>query len=342
MTEKLIFNPSGEDRVNSRTIIKGNTTGLFNLNQVKYTWANPLYKIMIGNFWVPEKVSGLREDAAVYPGLTNDEKRSFKGVISFLTFLDSIQTVNIPNISDFITAPEVNLLLSIQSFQEAIHTQSYTTLIESVVAANERDSIYYLWRDDKILLERNQYIGTIYQEFIDCKNDTNFFKVLIANYLLEGLFFYNGFAYFDTLVYHQKMKATGIMINYIRRDELTHLAIFANIIKEVRHEFPEIYNEQIIYKMFRIAVEQEIHWGKHIFGENIIGITFRTINEYSKWLANQRLKILHLQPLYPEVTHNPYSYLEKLYDNNIDRTNFFDATVVNYTQSSSMNGDWDF
>jgi ribonucleoside-diphosphate reductase beta chain len=42
--------------VNSRTIIKGNTTGLFNLNAVKYSWAKSLYQVMIGNFWIPEKV----------------------------------------------------------------------------------------------------------------------------------------------------------------------------------------------------------------------------------------------------------------------------------------------
>jgi len=49
--------------------------------------------------------------------------------------LDSIQTVNLPNINDFITAPEVNLILSIQDYQEAIHSQSYTTILETAVPA---------------------------------------------------------------------------------------------------------------------------------------------------------------------------------------------------------------
>ena len=30
------------------------------------------------------------------------------------------------------------------------------------------------------------------------------------------------------------------------------------------------------------------------------------------------------------------------YYNNSEKTNFFESTVVNYTQSSSMNGTWDF
>jgi ribonucleoside-diphosphate reductase beta chain len=72
--------------------------------------------------------------------------------------LDSIQTVNLPNFNDYITAPEVNLLLSIQAYQEAIHSQSYATILESVVESKVRDEIYYFWRDDEILLERNKFI----------------------------------------------------------------------------------------------------------------------------------------------------------------------------------------
>jgi ribonucleoside-diphosphate reductase beta chain len=75
-----------------------------------------------------------------------------------LIFLDSIQTVNLPNFNDYITAPEVNLILSIQAYQEAIHSQSYSVILETVVDSAERDEIYYFWREDKNLLERNEFI----------------------------------------------------------------------------------------------------------------------------------------------------------------------------------------
>jgi ribonucleoside-diphosphate reductase beta chain len=60
------------------------------------------------------------------------------------------------------------------------------------------------------------------------------------------------------------MVATDRMINYIRRDELTHITIFSNIIKEIKKEFPEMYDEKIILEMMEIAVDQEIKWTKHI------------------------------------------------------------------------------
>lgn len=199
-----------------------------------------------------------------HTALTLDEQRAYKGILSFLIFLDSIQTVNLPNFSEYITAPEVNLILSIQAYQEAIHSQSYATILETVVDSKERDEIYYFWRTDKHLLERNEFIGAIYQSFKDNPNDENFFRGIIGNFLLESIYFYNGFAFFDTLADQGKMTATDRMINYIRRDELTHVTIFANILKEIKVEFPEMYDEEMITSMMDIAVKQEIKWSKHI------------------------------------------------------------------------------
>lgn len=343
MEANLIFNPAGNDDVANRTIIKGNSTGLFQLNSTKYSWAKNLYQVMVGNFWLPEKVWGLGEDAVQFKNsLTADEQRAYKGILSFLIFLDSIQTVNLPNFSEYITAPEVNLILSIQAYQEAIHSQSYATILETVVSSGDRDEIYYFWKSDKHLLERNEFIWGIYQDFLDKPSDKNFFRGVVGNFLLESIYFYNGFAFFDTLADQAKMVATDRMINYIRRDELTHVTIFANIIKEIRSEFPDIYDEQVIYDMMWVAVKQEITWSKHILGKSIVGMSHENIENYTKWLANERLNMLGLKPLYEGVTTNPYKHLDRLQDNNGEKGNFFESTVTNYAQSSAMNGSWEF
>lgn len=338
-----IFNPKGDDDVSSRTIIKWNTTGLFQLNSTKYNWAKSLYQVMVGNFWIPEKVKNLGKDGTQFKqDLSPQEQRAYKWILSFLIFLDSIQTVNLPNFSEYITAPEVNLILSIQAYQEAIHSQSYATILESVVDSKERNEIYYFWREDKHLLERNEFIGWIYQDFKDNPNDKNFFRWVVGNFLLESIYFYNGFAFFDTLASQSKMVATDQMITYIRRDELTHVTIFANIIKEIKAEFPDIYNEEVIIDMMKIAVNQEIKWSKHILWEGIIGMWHENIENYTKWLANDRLSILWIAPLYKDVVKNPYKHLEVMQDNNSERWNFFESTVTNYAQSSSLNGTWEF
>jgi len=44
-----LFNPQADDSISKRTIIKGESTGLFNLGEVKYPWTKQMYQIMVGN-----------------------------------------------------------------------------------------------------------------------------------------------------------------------------------------------------------------------------------------------------------------------------------------------------
>lgn len=342
MQRKRLFNTSGDDSLINRRIIKGNVTNLFNLNNVKYQWANKLYRLMMENFWIPEKVS-LFDDKRAYDELTPEEQKAYDGILSFLVFLDSIQTNNLPNISDYITAPEVNLILAIQTYQEAVHSQSYAYIIESIIPVEKRAAIYDKWRDDPVLLERNKYIADIYQQFIDERNDVNFARVLVANFLLEGVYFYNGFNFFYNLASRSLMIGTADEIKYINRDELTHCVIFSNIIKEIRKENDTFFNDDEIYAMFRKAVEQEIAWSNHIIGDKIIGITPATIEQYTKFIANKRLKEIGLEPIYEGCDENPYRQLEKVADTNGEgnvKGNFFEANVSSYNQSTAVEG-WD-
>ena len=342
MQRKKLFNVEGNDDVLQRKMIAGNVTNLFNLNNVKYQWANKLYRLMMENFWIPEKVS-LFDDKRAYDELTPAEQNAYDGILSFLVFLDSIQTNNLPNISDYITAPEVNLILAIQTYQEAVHSQSYAYIIESIIPAEKRATIYDRWRDDKVLFERNKYIADIYQKFVDDRNDVNFARVLIANFLLEGLYFYNGFNFFYNLAARSLMIGTADEIKYINRDELTHCVIFANIIKEIRKEKPQFFVDDEIYEMFRMATQQEIAWSNHIIGDQVLGITPQTIEQYTKFMANKRLKEIGLQPIYEGFDETPYKNLEKISDTNGDgnvKGNFFEANVSSYNQSTAVEG-WD-
>ena len=157
MDRKKLFNPLGNDSLTERKIIKGDSTNIFNLNNVKYQWANHLYRTMMGNFWIPEKID-LTQDKNDYGNLTDYEKTAYDGILSFLIFLDSIQTNNIPNVSDYITAPEINLVLSIQTFQEAVHSQSYQYIIESILSKETRNLIYDKWNRDKFFLKETNIL----------------------------------------------------------------------------------------------------------------------------------------------------------------------------------------
>lgn len=338
---KPIFNPSGDDSVINRRIIKGNTTNLFNLNETKYNWAKSLYRVMLANFWIPEKVD-LSQDRLDYQELNDHEMKAFESIISFLTFLDSIQTNNIPNISEYITAPEVTTLLAIQEYQEVIHSQSYAYILESVIPVEKRNKVYELWRSDKTLFNRNKYIADIYQKFVNNPSNDNFAEVMIANYILESLYFYNGFIFFYNLAAKHVMLGVADEIRYINRDELTHINLFVNIIRTINNENPGFIKEEMVHQLFDLATQQEIEWTNYILGNKISGMNTKSTEKYTKYLANKRIVNLGFQPLYKGYDENPYSNLELMSDNSGEdvKSNFFESTVTNYSQSNAVEG-WD-
>lgn len=339
MKKKKIFNEKGER--GTQSIINGNTTNLREWNRIKYDWANNMYRAMLNNFWIPEEIA-LNEDVKQFPYLTDGERNAFDKIISFLNFLDSIQSENLPNLSRYITASEIASLLNIQAFQEEIHAQSYSKILDTVTNPITRDKIYDMWREDEHLLKRNKYIASIYEKFNQEPNIENFLRVIMANYILEGIYFYSGFSFFYTLARQGKMTATSTIFKYINRDEITHLVLFQNIIKELKLENPEIFTKELeeeFRQMMKTGVEHEIAWGQYVTNNEILGLNNDLIEKYIKYLSNLRLKAIGLEPLYSEITDNPIAWIESFSKINNTKTDFFEAKVTNYTKASVFDFD---
>lgn len=339
MEKKKIFNENGLR--GTQTMINGNTTNLREWNRIRYDWSRLLYRTMLNNFWIPEEIS-LNEDIKQFPYLTDGERKAFDKIISFLNFLDSIQCENLPNLSRYITAPEVSSLMNIQAFQEEIHAQSYSYILDTVTDPITRDSIYDEWRVDENLSKRNQFIAQIYQDFNEDSSDANFLQVIIANYILEGIYFYSGFSFFYTLARQGKMSATSTIFKYINRDEITHLVLFQNIIKELRNENPDLFDPELIEKireMMRVGVEHEIEWGQYVTNNEILGINNHIIDQYIKYLSNLRMKAIGFDVLYPDIKENPMGWIEGFSNLNSTKTDFFEAKVTNYTKAAAYDFD---
>lgn len=342
MTYSPIFNPNGDDKIENRTMWFGNVTNLMQLNDVRYVWAVGLYQQMREQFWIPQKVD-ITPDVTDYWNLTDDERKAFDGILSYLTFLDSVQTCNIPHLKAPITAPEISLCMAEQISQEAMHNHSYQYMIETIIPSEKRDKVYDFWRTDKVLKERCEFIASLYQNYLDLPSQENYFVSLLADYLLESLYFYNGFIYFYNLASRQLMPGSADIFKLINRDELSHVRLYRKVITEAMETFT--HSQEQIYEMFDTAVQHECTWTNHIVGNNILGITERSTEIYTKYLANIRLKAIGLQPLYKgsQYDKSPYAHLERFSDTKKEgntKANFFESSVTSYVMSSGVTG-WD-
>ncbi len=336
MERKVIYNPDSKENLNDRRIFGGNSDGMINFTKMKYQWALNLWDTMEGNTWFPKEVQ-MTGDAKDYKYLTAPEKRMYDLVLSQLIFMDSLQTNNLmDNINPYITAPEVNACLSRQSYEEANHSKSYAVMVESI--SDNTDEIYNMWKNDVKLREKNNFIADTYKNLTADGEDITDEKIvlaLFANQILEGLYFYAGFAAMYALGKSGKMLGSSQMIRFIQRDEVTHLLLFQNMINSVRKERPDLFTPELEEKvrvMFRKAVELESSWGSYITQGQILGFTDKIIEQYIQYLADKRLDAVGYKPEY-NVKH-PIPWVDGYASFNDQRTNFFEGNVVNYSKGS--------
>lgn len=340
LLKKPLFNPKGDTDVRKRKMIGGNTTNLNDFNHMKYNWVNDWYRQAMNNFWIPEEIN-LGVDVKDYKRLPAAERRAYDKILSFLIFLDSIQTANLPNISEYITANEVTLCLSIQTFQEAVHSQSYSYMLDSICQPQERNDVLYQWKEDPHLLARNEFIGNLYNEFQENKSKEMLVKTLTANYILEGIYFYSGFMFFYNLGRNQKMPGSVQEIRYINRDENTHLWLFRNILMELKKEEPVLFTpekEDVYRDMIKEGCEQEIRWGHYVIGDEIEGLNRQMITDYIQYLGNLRCTSLGYEPIYKGHEKEPetMAWVGKFSNANMIKTDFFEAKSTAYAKSSAL------
>lgn len=338
INKKPLFNEYGDIDINKKRMINGNTTNLNDFNNMKYGWVADWYRQAMNNFWIPEEIN-LSQDLKDYNQLSLEERTAYDKILSFLIFLDSIQTANLGNINNYITASEVNLCLTIQAFQEAVHSQSYSYMLDTICSPEKRNEILYQWKNDETLLERNKFIGDLYNNFLENPTSENLVKTVMANFILEGIYFYSGFMFFYNLERNGKMPGSAQEIRYINRDENTHLWLFRNIIKELQREEPQIFTESLkgeLREMMKTAVEHEVNWGNYVIGDKIQGINTTLIQSYIRYLGNKRLKEIGLKPIFDGCDDNPAAWVDILADANSVKTDFFEAKSTAYSKASAL------
>lgn len=343
LKRNTLFNPSGDIDLRLRRMIGGNTTNLNDFNNMKYSWVSDWYRQAMNNFWIPEEIN-LAQDFKDYPRLDKAERTAYDKILSFLVFLDSLQSNNLPTVSEYITANEVNLCLHIQAFQECIHSQSYSYMLDTICSPEERNDILYQWKTDEHLLNRNKFIGDCYNEFHEKRDKFSLMKTLIANFILEGIYFYSGFMFFYNLSRNGKMSGSAQEIRYINRDENTHLWLFRSIILELKKEEPDMFTPEkikVYEDMMREGVKQEIAWGQYVIGNDVQGLNAQMVSDYIQYLGNLRWSGLGFGFLYEENQKEPENmkWVSQYSNANMVKTDFFEARSTAYAKSTALEDD---
>ncbi|WP_210366648.1 ribonucleotide-diphosphate reductase subunit beta [Bacillus sp. REN3] len=324
----------------STGILNGRSSNILNWDDVRFQWAYPKYKRMLANFWTPFEIN-MSRDIKQFPDLSEHEKDAFLKIIGLLALLDSVQTDYAGKVADYLTDSSLNALMIILAQQEVVHNHSYSYVLSSIVPKAKQDEVFDYWRTEPILRERNDFITNGYIGFAENPTVENLLHSIVYDVILEGLFFYSGFAFFYNLARNQKMVATSTMINYINRDEQLHVGLFEKIFKEVLREHPEYDTAELKAfgtATFKKAAELEIDWARHIIGNQIDGLIMPELEAYIKFMANKRAEQLGFQAPYEGYRTNPLRWIIAYQEVDLGKTDFFEQKSRQYTKTSDVNG----
>ncbi|MYL72841.1 ribonucleotide-diphosphate reductase subunit beta [Halobacillus litoralis] len=324
----------------STGVINGKSSNILNWDDTRYSWAYPMYKTMLSNFWIPNEIN-MSNDLKQWPSLSEQEQTAFKKIIGLLAFLDSIQTDYSGKIADYLTDSSLSALMQVLAFQEVVHNQSYSYVLSTLVDQGEQEKIFDYWKHDEVLKERNTFITDGYQTFADDPSVDSFLKSIVYDVVLEGLFFYAGFAFFYNLARNQKMVSTSTMINYINRDEQIHVSLFGHIFNETLNENPELDHDHyrtFVTDTFQQAADLEIKWARHLIGNQFPGIPLQDLEDYIRYIANKRCRLLGAEKPFPTYTENPLKWIRAYQEVDEGKSDFFEQKSRQYTKVSETNG----
>lgn len=330
--------------INKRRVINGYDDGLMQISPLKHPWAYDIFNLMIKNTWVPGEVP-MQSDVNMWndaDALSDNERRVYSRSLAFVSNLDGLQTNNLAcNIIRHLTSPEVILAVTRQTYEEALHVQSYATLVEAL--ALDPDEIYGLYRRDQELYEKNQTVLKAVSLISDknfetgtFKTDQMFLESCVGNIILEGIYFYSAFMVFYMLRRNNKMQGSAEMIQFINRDEDLHCRLFTHITNSIIQEQPELWTPEFKEKVvqnFRDAVTMEYEWGASCINEGILGLTPVLLKQYLEFVADYRMEALGLPKIYN--VENPFPWVDEYTQGNMIEVNFFEGTVREY-QSGSL------
>ncbi len=315
---------------------------------IRYPWARVHYLSGVANNWTPEEVP-MQLDVETWKksgGLSDDERRLIMRNLGFFSTAESLTANNIIlAIYRHITNPECRQYLLRQAYEEAIHTETFIYCCDSL--GLDPDEVYNSYHTIPSIKDKDDFVMEMTKSIFDPNFNTQgpaniqkFVNDLIGYYvIMEGIFFYAGFAMMLSFLRQNRMTGVGEQFQYILRDESIHLAFGTDLINTIVVENPEIWTEefkQSIIENIKRGVWLEYTYANDCLPRGILGLNADVIKEYLQYIADRRLERIGLPRVYG--SKNPFPWMSEIMDLRKEK-NFFETRVTEYQVGGQLN--WD-
>ncbi len=315
------------------------------LMPIKYHWAWEHYLNGCANHWMPSEVP-MAKDIELWKSneLSEGERLVIMRNLGFFSTAESLVGNNIVlAIFKHVTNPEARQYLLRQSFEEALHTHTFHYIVESL--SLDQGEVFNMYNEIDVIKEKDEFemqltADVLKEGFTTATHEgaQKFLENLIGYYLImEGIFFYSGFAMILSLHRQNKMTGIGEQFQYILRDETVHLNFGIDLINSIKEENPALWSpefQQHVIRLIDEAVALEYKYAQSCLPNGILGLTSPMFEDYVQYIANRRLERIGLKPQYPNAK-NPFPWMSEVIDLNKEK-NFFETRVTEYQSSGAL------
>ena len=229
-----------------------------------------------------------------------------------------------------------------QAFEEAIHTDTFIYCCDSL--GLNPDEIYNMYETIPSIKEKDDFVVELTKSMLDPQFNTlgsaniqQFVHDLVGYYvIMEGIFFYAGFAMMLALKRQNKMVGIGEQFEYIMRDESIHLAFGCDLINTIKAENPEVWTPDFqakIVELIKQAVVLEKKYAHDACPQGMLGINAQQFCDYVEYIADRRLERIDLPKVYGRA--NPFPWMSQATDLSKEK-NFFETRVTEYQTAGSL------
>ena len=283
-------------------------------------WAK--YKQHMAVFWTPEEID-LSKDTAHWEKLTDQERHFIKHILGFFAGSDGIVMENLATrFMREVQWPEAKFFYSCQNLLEAVHSESYSLLIDTYINdPMEKNQLFKAVQTIPCVQKKADWAMT----WIDNK-DASFATRLLAFAAVEGIFFSGAFCAIFWLKQRGIMPGLTLSNEFIARDEGLHTDFACLLYSKLVNRL----SKQQAHKIIRDAVKIEKQFITKSLPCELIGMNAKLMTQYIEFVADRLL----LQLGYPKAysAANPFSFMENMSLENKD--NFFEKRVSTYAKAA--------
>ena len=308
------------------------------LRPMQYPQFFEMYKNGIKNTWTVDEIEFGTDIADLARKLAPAERHLIERLVAFFATGDAIVANNLVlNLYKHINAPEARLYLSRQLFEEALHVQFYLTLLDTYMPdPDERARAFKAVETIPSITRKAQFalrwMGSIDDlARLDSKAQRRQFLLNLICFAtcIEGLFFFAAFAYVWFLRSRGLLPGLAAGTNWVFRDESAHMAFAFEVIRVVREQEPDLFDDDLseqVLSMIEEAVDCETQFAEDVLAGGVMGMSIKDMRSYLEYIADQRLVMLGM----PKRFHarNPFDFIE-LQDVQ-ELANFFERRVSAY------------